>query len=578
MRFKLSALIFASAAMAASGCVYDAPKETAVGDYLSGRLAARTNDVNAAASAFASAQDEASGAGDILRDAFFFQLAAGNIDEAAPLAAKLAVMEGGDDGLARFVLAAQAIKTGRYKKARDYLSEGVEARYFSAATKILDAWALAGLEGPDAGYELLDEASGETFRGFNPLHKALLADKAGRAEEARAAYQLSVMTLGGPVGRSAYGAFLERAGDETAAREYYEVLAQNPGPARQTARQGLAHIAAGTASRAYADTTPAQGGAIAVYSLGAGMLEESANQRDAAIRAGFRVGTLNYNLPLIMTQLALYLDPDFDDALRFGGAILNVYGDHEGAIDMLSRIPSSSAYYEQAQIDIAAGLSALDRDDKAIAVLQSVARRDDKALEARWSLANLYAAEEHYKEAVKTLDELIARLPAAPDSDAWRFYVSRAAALMELDNWPRAEKDLQRAVEIAPEQPTALNYLGYSWAERGEHLKEAFDLIEKAVALQPDSGAIIDSLGWAHYQLGAYDDAVGHLEQAASIEAGDPTITDHLGDVYWRLGRKIEARYQWKRVLELEPNDKVRASVETKLANGLADTDDDANE
>jgi Flp pilus assembly protein TadD len=156
-----------------------------------------------------------------------------------------------------------------------------------------------------------------------------------------------------------------------------------------------------------------------------------------------------------------------------------------------------------------------------------------------------------------------------PREDAWRFFISRAASLMELGRWSTAEVDLKRAVEIAPEEATTLNYLGYSWAERGEHLDEAFKLIEKAVALEPGSGAIIDSLGWAHYQLGQYSDAVGHLEQAAALEAADPTITDHLGDVYWRLGREREARYQWRRALELKPSERVRKQIEKKLEQGL---------
>ncbi|MEX0645890.1 MAG: tetratricopeptide repeat protein, partial [Parvularculaceae bacterium] len=153
--------------------------------------------------------------------------------------------------------------------------------------------------------------------------------------------------------------------------------------------------------------------------------------------------------------------------------------------------------------------------------------------------------------------------------DAWRYYVARGGSLLELGRWPEAESDLKRAVEIAPEEPAALNYLGYSWAERGVNLEEAFSLIEKAVALQPESGAIIDSLGRAHYQLGRYAKAVGHLEEAVRLEPGDPTITDHLGDVYWRLGRETEARYQWRRALTLDPPEKLKASVEIKIDRGL---------
>ena len=140
------------------------------------------------------------------------------------------------------------------------------------------------------------------------------------------------------------------------------------------------------------------------------------------------------------------------------------------------------------------------------------------------------------------------------------------------------EDDLKKAVALAPEEATTLNYLGYSWAERGENLEEAFRLIEKAVELEPGSGAITDSLGWAHYQRGDYEIAVGHLETAASLEPSDPTITDHLGDVYWRLGRPIEAKYEWRRVLELDAPEKLRAEVQRKLEKGLEPLSDAAPE
>jgi Flp pilus assembly protein TadD len=96
-------------------------------------------------------------------------------------------------------------------------------------------------------------------------------------------------------------------------------------------------------------------------------------------------------------------------------------------------------------------------------------------------------------------------------------------------------------------------------------------MIERAVALRPHSGAVIDSLGWAHYRLGDYAQAVEHLERAVELTPADPTSNDHLGDVYWRLGRRIEARFQWQRALTLEPNN--REAIETKLERGLsADT------
>ncbi len=559
-------------ALFCAGCVTPGPEESVVGDYLSGRLAARTNDVVAAADAFGDAQNEIPGAKKILRDAFFFHMASGDFNTALPLAEKIAAdPEEGDDGLASMVLAGRAMKLGRYQSARNILADGVEASYFTATAKIIDAWAAAALEGPGVAAQLLAETPPSEFKGFDPLHMALFAEKAGRPDAAYSAHQLSVVTYGGSVGRSAYGAFLERSGDDAAAREYYDLLSQDAGPDRQTARQGLARLDAGEVSQAFSNVTPAQGASIAFYTLAGAILQQTSTQRAAAERAGFNVGEINYNLPLVLTQLALYVDPSLDDARRFAGSILNAYGNHEQAIAMLKGIAPSSPYYELSRVEIASGLAALERDEEAISVLRDAVRRDPETLELRLSLANLLASRERYSEAVAMIDDLIALLPAEVESDAWRYFVARGAFHLELDNWPQAEKDLERAVEIAPEEPTALNYLGYSWAERGLNLEEAFELIEKAVSLQPDSGAIIDSLGWAHYQLGDYDEAVGHLEQAASLAPEDPTVTEHLGDVYWRLGRKTEARYQWRRALELEPSDDQAAVINEKLTDGMPD-------
>jgi len=560
-----------AAALAASACVSPQREESVVGDYLSGRFAARVNDIDGAAEAFASAHREAPVSEELLRDAFFFQLAAGRVEAAVSLARELIAEPDLDDGLARTVLAADAVKRGAYAEARTLLEEDIDVSYLSAAVAIVDAWALAGLEGPNAARALLSKPAAELSRGFNPLHEALLAEKAGEEAAARAAFQVSVLALGGPVARTAYGAFLERSGDEIAAREFYDLLARDPGPDRIRAQQGVARLDAGRASQAFAGVAPSEGAAIALYSMGAAVHDQYVRQREAASRAGFRVGPVNYNLPLALVQLALHLDPELDDALRFTGWILNNYGEHEKALEVLGRLKRSSPYYEQAIIDRASALTALERDEEAIALLSKAMARNPEALEAGAALGNLLATRERHGEAIDALNAVIARLPDEPDEDAWRYYVTRGASYLALDDWPRAEADLKRAVDIAPEEPTALNYLGYSWAERGLYLDEAFALIEKAVSLRPASGAIIDSLGWAHYQLGNYDDAVGHLEHAASLEPADPTITDHLGDVYWRLGRRSEARFQWRRVLELDPDEAMEAAVAEKLKSGLAD-------
>ncbi len=116
-----------------------------------------------------------------------------------------------------------------------------------------------------------------------------------------------------------------------------------------------------------------------------------------------------------------------------------------------------------------------------------------------------------------------------------------------------------------------LNYLAYTWVERRERLDQALPMLEKAVKARPDEGFIIDSLGWAHYMLGHYQEAVTHLERAVQLAPTDPVLNDHLGDAYWKVGRKNEARFQWSRAISFKPEEELLPAIEKKLEDGMPD-------
>jgi Flp pilus assembly protein TadD len=136
--------------------------------------------------------------------------------------------------------------------------------------------------------------------------------------------------------------------------------------------------------------------------------------------------------------------------------------------------------------------------------------------------------------------------------------------------WPKADADFHRALELSPDQPFVLNYLGYSYADMGHHLTEAREMIERASERRPNDGAIIDSLGWVMYRQGDSKSAVKTLERAVELEPEDSTINGHLGDAYWAAGRKVEAQYQWRRALTLNPPPDDAAKLEAKLNPGHA--------
>jgi len=160
-----------------------------------------------------------------------------------------------------------------------------------------------------------------------------------------------------------------------------------------------------------------------------------------------------------------------------------------------------------------------------------------------------------------------AALSRAGDQGAasWPLLYARGIALERAGQWPRAEADFKRALQLVPEQPYVLNYLGYTWVERGENLAEARGMLERAMALRPQDGNIADSLGWALFKLGDLPNATKWLERAAELESRNATINDHLGDAYWAAGRRREAVFQWRRALTLDPEPAEGPRIEAKL-------------
>ena len=186
--------------------------------------------------------------------------------------------------------------------------------------------------------------------------------------------------------------------------------------------------------------------------------------------------------------------------------------------------------------------------------------------------------QEKFRESIPSYDKALTLLHDAPTELRWFPLYARGIALERSGQFDRAEADLLAALEIRPDQPSLLNYLGYSWIDRGENLERALGMIERAVELSPGDGYILDSLAWAYYRLGRYEEAVSPMEQSIATMASDPLVNDHLGDIYWMVGREREAQIQWRRALSLEPGesgevdpDRIRDKLDRGLDAVLAD-------
>jgi len=267
-------------------------------------------------------------------------------------------------------------------------------------------------------------------------------------------------------------------------------------------------------------------------------------------------------LALAYLRLVLRLDPKRDEAWVMVGDVMQAAGDTDAARAAYARPKPGSEEYATAQAKLAWTYQQEDQPETAIKLARAAAATGNA--DARLTLADLLRANDRHAEAVDLLSGLIKEDPT-PD---WRLLYARGVALERLNRWSEAEADLQAALKARPDEPELLNYLGYSWIDRGERLAEAMQMVQRAVAANPRSGAMVDSLGWAYYRMGDYKKAVEKLEQAVELEAGDPEINNHLGDAYWKVGRRDEAVFQWRRVLTLKPDARIKADAERKLASG----------
>jgi Flp pilus assembly protein TadD len=186
-------------------------------------------------------------------------------------------------------------------------------------------------------------------------------------------------------------------------------------------------------------------------------------------------------------------------------------------------------------------------------------------------LGNIERGRKDFAGCAATYSKAIDSIPKLEKSN-WVVLYFRGICYERSHQWPSAEADMKKALELFPDQPLVLNYLGYSWVDQGVHLEEGMDMIRRSVEQRPDDGYIVDSLGWAYYRTGNYDEAVKNLERAVLLKPDDPTINDHLGDAYWKSGRLTEARYQWRRALQFKPEKEDVKPIEAKLDSGLPTT------
>lgn len=287
-----------------------------------------------------------------------------------------------------------------------------------------------------------------------------------------------------------------------------------------------------------------------------------------AIATFISAADIDPNFILIYVRLAQFLAPDHVPARLMAAQTLQELGQYDLSIDEFANIAPDHPKYHNAELGRAEALAAAGQDQAALQVLENLMRRFPDSPLAFMGYADLSRRAESYEKAITAYSRAI-DLFAGQNQSRWGLHYARAISYERSDQWPAAERDFRKALELNPNQPQVLNYLGYSLIEQRTNLDEALDMIDRAIRQSPDSGYIVDSMGWGLYSLGRFQEGLPYMERAAELMPVDPIVNDHLGDVYWAVGRKLEAEFQWRRALSFDPEEKDLHRIRKKLDIGL---------
>ena len=537
--------------------------------YVQGRLAAAADDLPAASERFGLAL-QAGPDDELQRRALDVAILSGDMKTAVKLANRIALPEQsqprqgvGDSlvALTRAAGAAQMRDWRAYEAARAaFAAPGRTGDSSQLLSTLLEAWGKAGRGDLDGALATLD---GSTERGISASyiaeHRAHLLSLARRWPEAAEAYSAIVAAEGATVARlrlAAAATALEASARDPAWRTRAITLLGG-GPERDPV---LIDARARMAADPKMDgrklgglvTRPQEGLALMLLRVSTDLARERA-----------------LNPAISFARLATMVEPGIPDGWLVSSDLLARAEKPDLALAALDQVPKDSAWALPAEIRRAGILASEDRHDEAEAIARRLAARPDAGPEDWTRLADIARQAGRNAEAAGHYARALALLPAEPGPVHGQIWFLKGSANELAGNWTEAEADLRRAVGQAPDNPLYLNYLGYSLLDRRQKLPEARELIARAYKAAPENGAIIDSMGWAEYVIGNYQEAVQLLEKARAAEPADPTVADHLGDALWRAGRRFEARHAWTSAAALSPEPKLAAALATKLDFGL---------
>ena len=524
----------------------DAEKNSAFGLYLAGRNALTSGESAVGADYLARVYALTPEQPRVREQAFTAALLAGDLDEAGRIAptdpeVSPVIVQAG-----RLVQAVQTYAGGDARRANAELKVAPVGEPHDRAGFYVQAWIAAAAGDWDRALAMppaeFDPVSALVARG----NRARLLEQRRRYDEADAEWRdLTSHALAGALLPQSYGEFLERRGRRDDALVQYD--------AAVTARTADRRVMEGR-ERVLSKARPP---ALLNFREGAAQALRTAADQMIAQRA--------YEFGAVYLRLAKNLAPSDNTQLLIGQTLIQGGIEPAGRAALAHVSEASPAIYAAARVQMAISLSKTGLDDEALVELRRAASvRPDEATVA-YMLASQLLQMERREEALELLNG-----PLLNTADqGYETHFLRGAAYEALDQDAQAEAELWAALQMQPDNPTLLNYLGYLWVDTGTRVAEGAAMIARAHAADPKDGNIQDSLGWAQFRQGQYEAAVVNLEGAVDKEPANAEINDHLGDAYWAVGRQREAGFQWNRVLTLEVDDKRRGEVEAKLRDRL---------
>lgn len=485
-------------------------------------------------------------------------LIGGKFDEGVRVAEELK-SDRAVERITTIVRAVEAIRKREYRTAQKLLNYEGPNDLDRLMSTLLSAWAKFGQGRPKEALAEIKALEGpEWFRVFKNYHAGAIALAAGDKATARSRLNDAILDREG--GSAAPDTFMRAV--EALAR--FEAREGNKQKALDTIAVGESLVNNYTPLEALRKSieegkaqeqqvrTAVQGAAAVLFSIGGALNREGAE-----------------DIVSLYLQTARRLDPESADILVMLGGIAENLKKQEEAIALYKSVPENSPMRRVSELQLGLALAGIGKVEEAKKHLRALIEVDPKNIRNYLAYGSVLSDAKAYKEMGELYDRAVEAIGPVPKRSDWTVFFQRGIAYERQKLWEKAEPNFRKALELNPDQPQVLNYLGYSWVDMNINLEEGLEMIRKAVELKPDDGYIVDSLGWAYFRMNRFDEAVVELERAAELMAGDPTINDHLGDAYWRVGRKLEAVFQWTQALELKPEEPEIPKIKAKIENGL---------